>query len=61
LFVFLIIFLFFCHHQGYQVNTHAIGDRANRIVIDAYESIINKRKNADLRLRIEHTQIVVSF
>ncbi len=43
--------------HGYQVNTHAIGDRANREVLDIYERIF-KANNAkpDLRWRIEHAQ-----
>jgi predicted amidohydrolase YtcJ len=40
---------------GYQVNTHAIGDRAVRNVIDAYEQA--EATPAD-RFRIEHFQIV---
>lgn len=46
-------------HAGYQVNTHAIGDRANNIVVEAYEKIINEvGRDRDLRLRIEHAQII---
>jgi len=46
-------------HAGYQVNTHAIGDRANRIVLDAYEHVIREVGfDKDLRLRIEHAQIL---
>ena len=42
---------------GFQVNTHAIGDRANREVLDLYEhtfKIHPEKKN--LRWRIEHAQ-----
>lgn len=45
---------------GYQVNTHAIGDRGNRNVIDAYETAF-KKFNADgktKRFRIEHAQVI---
>jgi predicted amidohydrolase YtcJ len=42
--------------HGFQVNTHAIGDRANRTVLDAYAEVL-KGKN-DKRFRIEHAQIV---
>jgi predicted amidohydrolase YtcJ len=42
--------------KGFQVNTHAIGDRANRIVLDAYAAVL-KGKN-DRRFRVEHAQIV---
>eukprot|EP00755_Sulcionema_specki_P020010 Sspe_Gene.70890::Locus_41898_Transcript_1_1_Confidence_1.000_Length_1373::g.70890::m.70890 len=45
---------------GYQVATHAIGDRANRLVIDTYRSVCLNGTTTppDLRLRIEHFQIV---
>ncbi len=43
---------------GFQVNTHAIGDRGNRIVLDAYEAALNAVPVADHRFRIEHAQIL---
>ena len=42
---------------GYQVNTHCIGDRANRLALDAYEAILSGTFD-DLRLRVEHAQII---
>jgi predicted amidohydrolase YtcJ len=42
--------------KGFQVNTHAIGDRANRTVLEAYGDVL-KGAN-DKRFRIEHAQIV---
>lgn len=43
--------------NGFQVNIHAIGDRANREVLDIYESIFSAHPGAeDLRWRIEHAQ-----
>ncbi len=43
--------------HGYQVNTHAIGDRANRETLDVYEKIFAANPGrADLRWRIEHAQ-----
>ena len=43
--------------HGYQVNVHAIGDRANREVLDVYERIFKANPGAhDLRWRIEHAQ-----
>jgi predicted amidohydrolase YtcJ len=42
--------------KGFQVNTHAIGDRANRIVLDEYAKAL-KGKN-DRRFRVEHAQVV---
>lgn len=49
--------------DGIQVETHAIGDRANRVVLDEYEAAFkavpaSERKIADPRWRIEHAQIV---
>ena len=43
---------------GFQVWTHAIGDRANRTTLDAYEKGLEAVKSTDARLRIEHAQIV---
>lgn len=43
---------------GFQVNTHAIGDAANRLVLDIYEDVLAERPGQDLRLRIEHAQIL---
>jgi predicted amidohydrolase YtcJ len=46
--------------SGFQVCTHAIGDRANAMVLDAYESVLQTEgKGRDLRLRIEHAQVLV--
>ncbi len=47
------------YKAGFQVCTHAIGDRANREVIDIYEEIWEENKEANpqsLRYRIEHAQ-----
>eukprot|EP01089_Gocevia_fonbrunei_P001260 TRINITY_DN11175_c0_g1_i1.p1 TRINITY_DN11175_c0_g1~~TRINITY_DN11175_c0_g1_i1.p1 ORF type:complete len:604 (+),score=136.19 TRINITY_DN11175_c0_g1_i1:23-1834(+) len=45
---------------GYQVCTHAIGDLANRVVVETYADLLNKsgESNEDRRLRVEHAQIV---
>lgn len=40
----------------FQVCTHAIGDKANRVVLDAYAKVL-KGKN-DRRFRVEHSQVV---
>ncbi len=45
-----------CLEYGYQVNTHAIGDSANKLVLDIYGEYL-KEPN-DLRWRIEHCQVV---
>jgi predicted amidohydrolase YtcJ len=44
--------------HGFQVNTHAIGDRANREVLDIYERMFAEAgvDGQDLRWRIEHAQ-----
>jgi predicted amidohydrolase YtcJ len=43
--------------HGYQVNTHAIGDRANREVLNVYEKIFKANPGStNLRWRIEHAQ-----
>jgi predicted amidohydrolase YtcJ len=46
---------------GFQVNIHAIGDRANRAAVDAFEFVLgsNVGSNSERRLRIEHAQILV--
>lgn len=43
---------------GYQIALHAIGDRANRVCLDAFQAAkeVNKRENA--RHKIEHSQFV---
>ncbi|MCB9892046.1 MAG: amidohydrolase [Planctomycetes bacterium] len=47
-----------CREQGYQPCIHAIGDRANRLVLDAYEQLFSPEDRASLRPRIEHAQVV---
>jgi predicted amidohydrolase YtcJ len=44
--------------RGFQVNVHAIGDRGNRIVLDAFDSALRRLPKADHRFRIEHAQVV---
>lgn len=46
----------FCKEVGYQMNTHAIGDSTNRVVLDIYHETF--LENPDHRWRIEHAQIV---
>jgi predicted amidohydrolase YtcJ len=43
-------------HAGFQVATHAIGDRANRMVLEAYAAVLAPAN--DKRFRIEHAQVV---
>lgn len=43
--------------HGYQVNTHAIGDRANREVLNVYQAVFKANPDKkDLRWRDEHAQ-----
>lgn len=42
------------HRSGWQVATHAIGDRAVSSVLDAYESALRQYPRDDHRHRIEH-------
>ena len=44
--------------RGFQVCVHAIGDRANRMVLDRFQSALAAVPTPDPRLRIEHAQIV---
>jgi predicted amidohydrolase YtcJ len=49
--------------RGIQVETHAIGDRANRLILDLYEQAFkavppDERKIPEPRWRVEHAQIV---
>ncbi|MCC7301850.1 MAG: amidohydrolase [Bacteroidia bacterium] len=42
--------------KGFQVNTHCIGDSANRMILDLYNHVLGGNKTA--RFRIEHCQVV---
>ena len=46
--------------NGYQLNTHAIGDRANREILDLYERVFKKNSSTgeEFRFRVEHAQHV---
>ena len=49
--------------RGIQIETHAIGDRANRMILDLYEqafksALADKYAIANPRWRVEHAQIV---
>jgi predicted amidohydrolase YtcJ len=45
---------------GFQLAVHAIGDRANALVLDAFSKALAKNGARDRRLRIEHAQVVRS-
>jgi predicted amidohydrolase YtcJ len=44
------------YKNNYQVNTHAIGDSANRVVLNLYGELL--KENNDRRWRIEHAQVI---
>uniref|UniRef100_A0A0W0F778 Amidohydrolase 3 domain-containing protein n=1 Tax=Moniliophthora roreri TaxID=221103 RepID=A0A0W0F778_MONRR len=44
--------------DGWQVNVHAIGDRANGVVLDAFEEALKDANVTALRPRLEHAQII---
>jgi predicted amidohydrolase YtcJ len=43
---------------GFQINFHAIGDRANRAALDIFEAVAQKNGPRDRRDRIEHAQVL---
>ena len=45
-----------CYKYNFQLNTHAIGDRGNNFVLNAYAKVLKKNNNR--RWRIEHAQMV---
>lgn len=45
--------------NGYQPMVHAIGDRANHIVLNAYQKVLSSIPPADYRPRIEHAQVLL--
>jgi predicted amidohydrolase YtcJ len=44
--------------RGFQVAVHAIGDRGNRVVLDAYDAALKAVPTADHRFRVEHAQVI---
>lgn len=45
-----------CKENGFQMNTHCIGDSANKLLLDVYGEVLGGQN--DLRWRIEHAQVV---
>jgi predicted amidohydrolase YtcJ len=43
---------------GFQLGFHAIGDRANRVALDAFTAVLEANGPRDRRDRIEHAQVV---
>ncbi len=48
----------FALQNGYQMSIHAIGDRANHEVLNAFEAALTEFPNPDHRFRVEHSQIM---
>lgn len=49
--------------MNWQINIHAIGDKANHAAVNAFESVLGtecEECNELKRFRIEHAQIMVS-
>ncbi|KAI0930719.1 hypothetical protein AcW1_003666 [Taiwanofungus camphoratus] len=46
--------------DGWQVNVHAIGDRANGVVLDAFEAALAEANVSALRPRLEHAQLLTT-
>ncbi|KAL1735824.1 amidohydrolase family-domain-containing protein [Schizophyllum commune] len=44
--------------NGWQVNVHAIGDRANGLVLDAFEAALANTNISAVRPRLEHAQLM---
>ncbi|MGA9365655.1 MAG: amidohydrolase [Bacteroidota bacterium] len=44
--------------SGFQVCTHAIGDRANTFTLDSYEKAFHGKSGEPYRFRIEHAQVL---
>ena len=45
---------------GFQINFHAIGDRANRVSLDVFEAVAKANGPRDRRDRIEHAQVIAA-
>jgi predicted amidohydrolase YtcJ len=55
----LVLLVHEAWQAGLQPAIHAIGDRANRLVLDVYERMVQVDEHfSDLRPRIEHAQVV---
>lgn len=44
--------------HGWQMNTHAIGDSANHMMLELYGRVLAAYPESDMRWRIEHAQVV---
>jgi predicted amidohydrolase YtcJ len=46
------------HNMGFQIVTHAIGDKANRVVVDLYKRLLSEFPRDNHRHRIEHASLL---
>ena len=46
------------NRRGFQIFTHAIGDRSVRLALDAYQGSYKSSPNKDLRDRVEHIETI---
>ena len=46
------------HNLGFQIVIHAIGDKANRIVVNLYKKLLNEFPREDHRHRVEHASML---
>jgi hypothetical protein len=53
---FLVLMTIVGGRAGLHLSIHAIGDKANHLLLDAYERLIQVNGKQDRRLRIEHAQ-----
>ncbi|MBD3414000.1 MAG: amidohydrolase family protein [Candidatus Aminicenantes bacterium] len=44
---------------GFQLCVHAIGDRANHIILDIFEKVMQRNQKRDRRWRVEHAQHLI--
>lgn len=47
-----------CLRKGFQLGIHAIGDRGNRVALDAFAAALARLPVADHRFRVEHAQVL---
>jgi predicted amidohydrolase YtcJ len=48
------------HKSGFQLNSHAIGDAANRQVLNVYQRVLTDYPSFNHRFRVEHAQILTA-
>lgn len=46
--------------RGFQVCVHAIGDRANTLVLDTFATVLAEQPGRDHRFRVEHAQVLAA-